>query len=84
MSAINDAVAFVGITSFAFTSFNIAVSWGTKLVRWIPSHSVVASGIAGGLAGVGSGLSLAGLVFFQNKSSIFGNPKRSTQPALAT
>ena len=64
MSAIEDAAAFVGMTSFTFGAINAAVCWGFRLVRWIPSHSVVASGVAGGLAGVGSGLALASLAFF--------------------
>ena len=71
MSVIEDAVAFVGITSFAFASINILANWGTKLVHWVPSHSVIASGIAGGLAGIGSGLTLAGIGFFPEQVEQF-------------
>jgi len=71
MSAIEDAVAFVGVTSFAFGTVNVAVNFGSKLVSWIPSHSILASGVAGSLAGVGSGLSLASLAFFPKQVEQF-------------
>lgn len=71
MSAIEDAVAFVGVNTFIFGALNVSVCWGSKFVQWIPSHSVLASGIAGGLSGVGSGLAVGTLAFFPKQVEHF-------------
>jgi len=76
MSAIEEATAFMSISSLTFGMINAGVCWGSRLVSWIPSHSIFESALAGGLAGAGHGLTLAGLGFFASQVQQFWKVQR--------
>jgi len=63
MLQIEEASAFVLISSALFGAVNLGVNWGSRWVEWIPQHSASASAIVGGLAGAGSGVAISLLAF---------------------
>lgn len=68
---IEDTTAFITISALTIGAMNVIVNWGARRIEWVPSHSICASGIAGGLAGLGNGLTLSTLAFFPKSVNQF-------------